>query len=149
MIAFQKLCITCSAWWTRVLHLMYIVDTEILLEKLKLYGFDQDAIQWTWSYLTHRSQGVYIDGAMSSLLALEAGVPQGSMDQYTTPFSPMSSLRLFMRMTALSLMIQMPASSVSSVMNVEGSAVMQMIVPLQSGVMIQKSCQRHLARSIK
>jgi hypothetical protein len=29
--------------------------------------------------LTHRSQGVYIEGSMSSLLALEAGVPQGSI----------------------------------------------------------------------
>ena len=56
-----------------------IVDTEILLEKLKLYGFDQNTLQWTWSYLTHRSQGVYIDGSMSNLLALEAGVPQGSI----------------------------------------------------------------------
>ena len=56
-----------------------VVDTEILLEKLKLYGFDQNAIQWTWSYLTYRSQGVYIDGAMSGLLPLEAGVPQGSI----------------------------------------------------------------------
>ena len=56
-----------------------VVDTEILLEKLKLYGFDQNVIQWTWSYLTHRSQGVYIDGSMSSLLAVEAGVPQGSI----------------------------------------------------------------------
>ena len=53
-----------------------VVDTEILLEKLKLYGFDQNTIQWTLSYMTHRSQGVYIDGSMSSLLALEAGVPQ-------------------------------------------------------------------------
>ena len=56
-----------------------VVDTELLLEKLKLYGFDRNAIQWTWSYLSHRSQGVYIDGHMSNLLALEAGVPQGSI----------------------------------------------------------------------
>ena len=56
-----------------------VVDTEILLEKLKLYGFDKKAIQWTWSYLTHRSQAVYIEGSMSSILALEAGVPQGSI----------------------------------------------------------------------
>ena len=56
-----------------------VVDTELLVEKLKLYGFDKNAIQWTWSYLTHRSQGVYIDGHMSNLLALEAGVPQGSI----------------------------------------------------------------------
>ena len=56
-----------------------VVDTDILLEKLKLYGFDKNTIQWTWSYLTHRSQGVYIEGTMSSLLPLEAGVPQGSI----------------------------------------------------------------------
>ena len=43
-----------------------LVDNEILLQKLKLYGFDENTLQWTCSYLTHRSQGVYIDGAMSS-----------------------------------------------------------------------------------
>ena len=56
-----------------------VVDTQILLDKLQLYGFDRNAIQWTWSYLNYRSQGVYIEGAMSGLLGLEAGVPQGSI----------------------------------------------------------------------
>ena len=56
-----------------------LVDNEILIQKLKLYGFDENILQWTWSYLTYRSQGVYIDGAMSSLQILEAGVPQGSI----------------------------------------------------------------------
>ena len=56
-----------------------VVDNDILLEKLKLYGFEKNAIQWTWSYLTYRSQGVYIEGTMSNLLGLEAGVPQGSI----------------------------------------------------------------------
>ena len=32
-----------------------------------------------WSYLTYRSQGVYIEESMSGLLPLEAGVPQGSI----------------------------------------------------------------------
>ena len=54
-----------------------VVDTGILLEKLKLYGLDRNAIQWTWSYLSYRSQAVYIEGSMSKLLPLEAGVPQG------------------------------------------------------------------------
>ena len=31
-----------------------IVNTEILLEKLKYYGFDKNSVQWTWSYLAHR-----------------------------------------------------------------------------------------------
>ena len=56
-----------------------VVDTELLLEKMKLYGFDRDAVQWMCSYLTYRSQGVYIEGSMSNLLPLEAGVPQGSI----------------------------------------------------------------------
>ena len=54
-----------------------VVDTDLLLEKMKLYGFDRNAVQWMWSYLTYRSQGVYIEG--SNLLPLEAGVPQGSI----------------------------------------------------------------------
>ena len=56
-----------------------VVYTELLLEKLKLYGLDQNSVQWAWSYLTYRSQGVCIEGTLSSLLALEAGVPQGSI----------------------------------------------------------------------
>ena len=56
-----------------------VVDTSILLDKLKLYGFDRNSIQWIWSYLTYRSQAVYIEGSLSSLLPLKAGVPQGSI----------------------------------------------------------------------
>ena len=56
-----------------------VVDTQLLLEKLELYGYDRNAIQWAWSYLTYRSQAVYIEGSLSSLLPLEAGVPQGSI----------------------------------------------------------------------
>jgi hypothetical protein len=50
-----------------------VVDTGILLDKLKLYGLDRNAIQWIWSYLTYRSQAVYIEGSLSRLLPLEAG----------------------------------------------------------------------------
>ena len=56
-----------------------VVDTQLLLKKLELYGFDRRTVQWMWSYLTYRSQGVYIEGSMSGLLPLEAGVPQGSI----------------------------------------------------------------------
>ena len=56
-----------------------VVDTELLLQKLRLYGLDQNSVQWAWSYLTYRSQGVCIEGSLSGLLALEAGVPQGSI----------------------------------------------------------------------
>ena len=47
-----------------------VVDTELLLDKLKLYGFDKHSVQWIWSYLTYRSQAVYIEGSLSSLLPL-------------------------------------------------------------------------------
>ena len=56
-----------------------VVDTHLLLQKLDLYGFDQGAVYWVKSYMTGRSQSVYIDGCMSSCLDLEVGVPQGSI----------------------------------------------------------------------
>jgi hypothetical protein len=56
-----------------------VVDTALLLDKMKMYGFDRNAVQWTWSYLTYRSQSVYIEGSLSSPLSLIAGVPQGSI----------------------------------------------------------------------
>ena len=30
-----------------------VVDTSILLDKLKLYGLDKNSTQWIWSYLTY------------------------------------------------------------------------------------------------
>jgi hypothetical protein len=38
-----------------------VVDHGILLNKLKLYGFDEQAIMWMKNYLSGRSQAVYID----------------------------------------------------------------------------------------
>ena len=56
-----------------------VVDHDILIEKLKLYGFDWEALSWIKDYLSGRSQAVYIDGSLSSFLSVEAGVPQGSI----------------------------------------------------------------------
>ena len=56
-----------------------VVDIDLLLRKLELYGFDRNSLQWVWSYLTYRSQCVHIEGSSSSPLPLEAGVPQGSI----------------------------------------------------------------------
>ena len=56
-----------------------VVDPELLLQKLQLYGFDDGAVEWMKNYLTNRSQSVYIDGSLSSPLDLEVGVPQGSI----------------------------------------------------------------------
>ena len=56
-----------------------VVDHDILLGKLKLYGFDEMALKWMKDYLSGRTQAVYIDGSLSSFLAVDVGVPQGSI----------------------------------------------------------------------
>jgi hypothetical protein len=56
-----------------------VVDHGILLNKLKLYGFDSRALLWMENYLAGRTQAVYIDGSLSSFLAVDVGVPQGSI----------------------------------------------------------------------
>ena len=56
-----------------------VVDHGILLNKLQLYGFDDEAIMWMGGYLSGRTQAVYIDGSLSSFLAVDVGVPQGSI----------------------------------------------------------------------
>ena len=56
-----------------------VVDHELLLDKLKIYGFEDKETAWMHSYLTGRRQQVYVDGALSDPLELVAGVPQGSI----------------------------------------------------------------------
>ena len=55
-----------------------VVDHDLLIQKLKLYGFDDSSLKWMRDYLSGRSQAVYIDGFLSSFLAVDVGVPQGS-----------------------------------------------------------------------
>ena len=56
-----------------------VVDHSILIEKIKLYGFQDCISSWIKSYLSDRSQCVYIDGVYSEMKNIEAGVPQGSI----------------------------------------------------------------------
>ena len=56
-----------------------VVDHRILLDKLALFGVDGQANTWFESYLTGRTQQVFIDGSFSDTLKLIAGVPQGSI----------------------------------------------------------------------
>ena len=56
-----------------------VVDHDILLKKLSLYGLDSTTVRWFESYLSGRSQRVFVEGSFSELLDLEAGVPQGSV----------------------------------------------------------------------
>ena len=45
-----------------------VVDHDILLGKLKLYGFDENAVRWMRDYLSGRTQAVYIDGSDQGVL---------------------------------------------------------------------------------
>ena len=56
-----------------------VVDPGILVEKLRIYGFQDNAVDWIQSYLTNRNQRVYVDGALSDPQEVNIGVPQGSI----------------------------------------------------------------------
>ena len=55
-----------------------LVSHDILIDKLKVYGLQNDILEWVQSYLTKRVQSVWIDHTFSSYLPCEVGVPQGS-----------------------------------------------------------------------
>ena len=55
-----------------------LVDPALLLQKLRIYGFDDHMLAWVESYLTDRHQAVWIDHALSEFRSCEVGVPQGS-----------------------------------------------------------------------
>ena len=52
---------------------------DILLSKLQNLDFSQGALDWFQSYLSNRQQCVRIGDAVSKVLPLEFGVPQGSI----------------------------------------------------------------------
>ena len=56
-----------------------LVNHEILLEKLRLYNFDQRSLEWIKSYLHNRFQSVNIGNIKSGNLPIKCGVPQGSV----------------------------------------------------------------------
>ena len=56
-----------------------LVDKSILIDKLKLYGLDEGSASWIESYMSERSQRVFLDGELSDALKVEVGVPQGSI----------------------------------------------------------------------
>ena len=55
-----------------------LVDRDILVKKLKLYGAGERITKWVMSYLLGRKQYITIDDAKSSVEMLDWGVPQGS-----------------------------------------------------------------------
>ena len=57
-----------------------LCDHNILAEKMKLMGLEDQALTWIKSYLSGRKQSCFIDGELSTPLnLLNCGVPQGSI----------------------------------------------------------------------
>ena len=69
----------CGACFLDLSAAFDIVDHSLLVEKMKLYGFNENSLTWVTSYLTERSQRVYLDGFLSDRLQVPTGVPQGSI----------------------------------------------------------------------
>ena len=55
-----------------------LADHKILSAKLKIYGFETNALKWVESYLKNRKQLVTVAGKMSKTTDINTGVPQGS-----------------------------------------------------------------------
>ena len=55
------------------------VDHDILLAKLDHYGIRGTAYQWLKSYLSNRSQFVFVNNIISNTQIVKHGVPQGSV----------------------------------------------------------------------
>ena len=55
------------------------VDHNLLLKKLKLYGFCDSLVNWIESFLTNRSQKVVLNGVLSQVSKIISGVPQGTV----------------------------------------------------------------------
>src|SRR5579859_6169012 len=51
----------------------------LLLQKLKSYGIQPDAVQLISSFLSDRTQRVVVDGFTSGPVPVTSGVPQGSV----------------------------------------------------------------------
>ena len=56
-----------------------LVDHQILLSKLELYGLNNEALLWFNTYLTHRQQQVSVNSSRSDFEPVSCGVPQGSI----------------------------------------------------------------------
>ena len=55
------------------------VNHNLLIHKLKSFGFNGQLLSWMHSYLTNRTQRVILEGNESIWLPVLSGVPQGSI----------------------------------------------------------------------
>ena len=55
------------------------VSHQVLMDKLKLIGFNGDVLELIFSFLLHRSQQVVINNTVSDIIETSQGVPQGTV----------------------------------------------------------------------
>ena len=72
-------------WFFRPKKAFDTVDHALLLTKLGNYGIRGDELSWFTSYLTDRTQSVYLENVTSDSMDIPYGVPQGSI---LGPLSP-------------------------------------------------------------
>ncbi len=56
-----------------------MVDHDLLLMKLQLYGFSENTLELFKSYLNERVQSTFLNNVHSTFLSVKSGVPQGSI----------------------------------------------------------------------
>ena len=55
------------------------IPHDLLIAKLKAYGFENNAIKLVYSYLTNRKQRVKVGSSYSTFQNISKGAPQGSV----------------------------------------------------------------------
>ena len=56
-----------------------LVDSGIMIKKLRIYGLKEDILAWVLTYLTNRHQEVWIDHVYSDFTPHSRFTPQGSI----------------------------------------------------------------------
>ena len=55
------------------------INHELLIAKLKVYGFEHDSLAYIYSYFSERKQRTKVNNSFSAWSAIQSGVPQGSI----------------------------------------------------------------------